>query len=32
LAGLIDDIALIAWIYESIEEDIDKFLEWENNS
>ena len=32
LSGLIDDIALIAWIYESIEEDIDKFLEWENNS
>ena len=29
LSGLIDDIALIAWIYGSIEEDIDKFLEWE---
>ena len=27
VSGLIDDIALIAWIYESIQEDIDNFLE-----
>ena len=31
VSGLIDDIALIAWIYESIQEDIDNFLEWEKN-
>ena len=29
IAGIIDDVALIAWIYESIREDIDNFLEWE---
>ena len=26
VSGLIDDIALIAWIYESIQDDIDNFL------
>jgi len=31
VSGLIDDIALIAWIYESIQDDIDKFLEWEKS-
>ena len=31
IAGIIDDVALIAWIYESIKEDIDNFLEWEKN-
>ena len=31
VSGLIDDIALIAWIYESIQEDIDNFLEWEKS-
>ena len=29
VSGLIDDIALIAWIYESIQDDIENFLEWE---
>mgnify|MGYP002851512320 FL=1 len=29
IAGIIDDVALIAWIYDSIREDIDNFLEWE---
>ena len=29
VSGLIDDVALIAWIYESIQDDIDNFLEWE---
>ena len=32
VTGLIDDIALIAWIYDSIKEDIDNFLEWEKSS
>jgi len=31
IAGIIDDVALIAWIYESIKEDIDNFLKWEKN-
>ena len=31
VSGLIDDIALIAWIYESIHDDIDNFLEWEKS-
>ena len=30
-SGLIDDVALIAWIYESIQDDIEKFLEWEKS-
>ena len=29
VAGIIDDVALIAWIYKSVQEDIEKFLEWE---
>ena len=29
VSGLIDDVALIAWIYESIQDDIENFLEWE---
>ena len=32
VSGLIDDIALIAWIYESIQDDIQNFLEWEKTS
>jgi len=32
VSGLIDDIALIAWIYESIQDDIENFLEWEKTS
>ncbi len=31
VSGLIDDIVLIAWIYESIQDDIDNFLEWEKS-
>lgn len=31
VSGLIDDIAIIAWIYESIQDDIDNFLEWEKS-
>jgi len=31
VSGLIDDSALIAWIYESIQDDIDNFLEWEKS-
>ena len=31
VSGLIDDIALITWIYESIQDDIDNFLEWEKS-
>ena len=31
VSGLIDDVALIAWIYESIQDDIEKFLEWEKS-
>ena len=31
VSGLIDDIALIAWIYESIQDDIENFLEWEKS-
>ena len=31
VAGIIDDVALIAWIYDSIKEDIDNFLEWEKS-
>ena len=29
VSGIIDDVALIAWIYDSIKGDIDNFLEWE---
>ena len=29
---MIDDVAFIAWIYESIKEDIELFLEWEKSS
>ncbi len=32
VTGLIDDIALIAWIYKSVQDDIEKFIEWEKNS
>ena len=32
VSGLIDDVAFIAWIYDYIKEDIDKFLEWEKSS
>ena len=32
VAGIIDDVALIAWIYDSIKEDIDNFLDWEKSS
>ncbi len=31
VAGIIDDVALIAWIYKSVQEDIEKFLEWEKS-
>ncbi len=31
VAGIIDDVALMAWIYDSIKEDIDNFLEWEKS-
>ena len=31
VSGLIDDVALIAWIYESIQDDIEKFLVWEKS-
>ena len=31
VSGLIDDVALIAWIYESMQDDIEKFLEWEKS-
>jgi|TARA_B100001094_G_scaffold100643_1_gene96812 uncharacterized membrane protein YkvA (DUF1232 family) len=32
VTGLIDDVAFIAWIYESIKEDVELFLEWEKSS
>ena len=32
VSGLIDDVILIAWIYESIQDDIENFLEWEKTS
>ncbi len=32
VSGLIDDVAFIAWIYDSIKEDIDNFLEWEKST
>ena len=31
ISGIIDDVALIAWIYKSVDEDIQKFLEWEKS-
>ena len=31
VSGLIDDVILIAWIYESIQDDIKNFLEWEKS-
>ena len=31
VSGLIDDVILIAWIYESIQDDIENFLEWEKS-
>ena len=32
VTGLIDDVAFIAWIYESIKVDVELFLEWEKSS
>ena len=32
VSGIIDDVALIAWIYKSVQEDIEKFLDWESNN
>jgi len=32
IAGLIDDVALIMWIYESISDDIENFIEWEKKN
>ena len=31
ISGIIDDVALIAWIYKSVDDDIQKFLEWEKS-
>ena len=31
ISGIIDDVALIAWIYKSVDGDIQKFLEWEKS-
>ena len=31
VSGLIDDVILIAWIYESIQDDIKNFLDWEKS-
>ncbi|MFY0624971.1 MAG: DUF1232 domain-containing protein [Reichenbachiella sp.] len=30
ILGLTDDFAIVAWIYSSIEEDIERFEAWEN--
>ncbi len=30
--GLTDDFAVLAWVYSTISEEIDKFLEWERNT
>ena len=27
--GLLDDVTLLAWVYKSIENDVDDYLEWE---
>ena len=32
VSGIIDDVALIAWIYKSVQEEIEKFLDWESNN
>jgi len=31
VAGLTDDFAILLWVYNSIEEEIDKFLAWEES-
>jgi uncharacterized membrane protein YkvA (DUF1232 family) len=30
--GLTDDFAVLAWVYSSVTEEIDKFLEWERTN
>lgn len=32
LTGLTDDFAVLVWVYNSVSNEIDKFLEWERNS
>lgn len=29
VAGLADDFAILVWVYNSVQEEVDKFLEWE---
>ena len=31
LTGLTDDFAVLIWVYNSVSNEIEKFLEWENN-
>jgi len=31
LTGLTDDFAILVWIYSTLSNEIDKFLEWEKN-
>lgn len=31
LAGLTDDFAVLLWVYNSVSNEIEKFLEWEKN-
>ncbi|QSE97733.1 YkvA family protein [Fulvivirga lutea] len=31
ITGLIDDFTVVLWVYNKLQEEIDKFLEWENS-
>jgi len=31
VAGFTDDFAILLWVYSTIEQEIDKFLEWEDS-
>ena len=32
MTGLTDDFAILVWVYNSVSNEIEKFLEWEKNS
>ncbi|MEQ8924839.1 MAG: YkvA family protein [Fulvivirga sp.] len=31
ITGLIDDFTVVLWVYNKLQEEIDRFLEWENS-
>lgn len=30
ITGLVDDFTVIVWVYNKVQQEIDKFMEWEN--